>query len=120
MELSVSHISQVRPEVHRFALYMEHVLRENDFKGGWQSMTNEQLLARLKEEVKELGLALEALPKPCGCRGVSDCNHGLWGPDEEDVAHEAVDVANFAMMLTDVLGVLSQIRDFVEETQGDQ
>lgn len=115
MELKVSNIAQVRPEVHRFALFMEHVLRENDFKGGWQDMSHEQLLKRLKDEVKELGQALDALPKPCGCRSVGDCMHGIFGPDEETVAREAVDVANFAMMLTDVLGVLSQIRSFVGE-----
>lgn len=72
----------VRPEVQIFGQAMERALAENDHKGGWMSETDVYLLERLKDEVRELEQALA-----CG--------------SDEAIMHEAVDVANFAMMLFD-------------------
>jgi len=73
----------VRPEVQAFGQAMEQVLAENDSKGGWMDETDQYLLERLKDEVKELEQALER-PR-----------------DHAAIMKEAVDVANFAMMVFD-------------------
>lgn len=98
--------AEVRPEVRRFGMLMERVLRDNDHKGGWDRETARSLLERLKQEVRELSEAIAAMPTPCHCRSVGDCPHGMFGPTREEVAREAADVANFAMMIVDVFGEL--------------
>ncbi|AHD06471.1 hypothetical protein [Paenibacillus larvae] len=71
---------KLRPEVQWFAEQMELKLRENDHKGGWSDENLEHLLWRLGEEYAELRTAIEL---------------------ETDIMREAVDVANFAMMIAD-------------------
>ena len=71
-------------EVERFAKLMKLKLAVNSHKGGWQDCDPEYLYYRLVEEVGELGRAI------FGTRG------GV-------IAHEAADVANFAMMIEDVM-----------------
>ena len=63
---------------------MERILRENDDKGGWGNASWRFLLGRLDEEVSELKAAFER------------CDRNL-----RELIHEAVDVANFAMMIAD-------------------
>lgn len=70
----------VRPEVRAFAVAMEAKLKANDHKGGWQDDPIEYFFNRLTEEMMELGSAI--------CR-------------DDGVRGEAVDVANFAMMIFD-------------------
>lgn len=91
-----------RPEVVAFADLMEAKLRENDHKGGWKTEDAEDLFGRLGAECVELSEAI-----------------GLWRIQDDwrsaalhlpacrkNVAREAADVANFAMMIADVCGAL--------------
>lgn len=78
-------ITEVRSEVLAFAIEMEKVLRMNDHKGGWKEIGVEFLFRRLKDECNELGR--------CG------------GEDKNEIVKEAVDIANFAMMIADNSGL---------------
>ena len=71
----------MRTAVKRFARQMEAELKKNDHKGGWKTSTNHYLLLRCFEEWLEL-------------RDVVLSGRG-------DIRKEAVDVANFAMMIWD-------------------
>ena len=73
--------NMVRPELRRFAHQMEMVLKDNDHKGGWQNMSHSALWCRLHEEVTELRDTI------------------ILGKTGADVRKEAIDVANFAMMI---------------------
>lgn len=75
-------VIEPRPEVNDFALAMEHVLRDNDHKGGWGDEDIMVLFDHLMSEVHELETELQV--------GSSDT-----------IQHEAVDVANIAMMIHD-------------------
>lgn len=77
---------ELRPAVQRFAEAMEKLLRENDHKNGWEHLTNSQIFSRITDERDEL---LIALTDP------ADFSRGC------KVRHEAVDLANFCMMLFD-------------------
>lgn len=83
---------ELREEVRQFGELMEERLRENDHKGGWQDESAGWLLGRLLQEVRELEIVLS--------QRVS------LDPDvfKQLVAHEAADVANFAMFICDVCG----------------
>jgi hypothetical protein len=113
-------LADVRSEVAAFAVAMERKLRENDYKGGWKDEPRHYLLASLCNELAELVSSFKPIEKarestyasvrllryaaseletfgPCG------------GPVlriTDDVIGEAVDVANFAMMLADMCGSL--------------
>ena len=79
-----------RPSVLWFADRMEAKLRKNDHKGGWKASELSELLVLLEKEVAELGQAAFRL----ACLEITDSTiHG--------VIDEAVDVANFAMMIAD-------------------
>jgi len=95
----------LRPEVARFAQLMERVLRDNDHKGGWKDMEAADLLKRLRDETKELAQAIESQAVRCGCRSADECRHGLFAAGSTDIVREAVDVANFAMMVADVFSM---------------
>lgn len=75
-------MSELSPEVLRFAHEMERKLSENDHKGGWEDCTQQYLSMRLTQEREELRRAVE--------RG-----------DAKEILSEAADVANFAMMAAD-------------------
>lgn len=79
---------RLRPEVREFALKMEFILRANDFKGGWDSMDRRYLFDCLYKEIRELYQAV-FYKKTL---------------DRTAVIKEAVDVANFALMIADVVG----------------
>lgn len=79
----------MRQCVAQFAALMEKKLAANDHKGGWSTDDVDALLARLDEELVELKTALADVGKGNGAAVVA--------------AFEAVDVANFAMMITDRL-----------------
>lgn len=68
----------IRPEVKDFAALMEQKLKANDHKPGWKNDSFRALFRRLEQEMREL----------------REC------PDEF-VIDEAIDVANFAMMIAD-------------------
>lgn len=66
-----------------FTRIMEKVLRDNDFKGGWENCSNSYLIAKLNGEVDELKAA-------------------IWKDlDTRTIIQEAADVANVAMMIAD-------------------
>jgi len=77
----------LRREVRLFADEMERVLRLNDQKEHWSYLPIEDLLDRLEEEVEELREALES---------------------DGEVEIEAVDIANFAMMIADNFGRIKE------------
>ena len=78
---------ELRPIVKWFAEQMELQLRANDWKGGWDDCPLAYLNGRLREETVELKWAIFPPSEA----------------DREQVAHEAADVANFAMMIADIV-----------------
>jgi len=73
----------MRKEVKRFANDMEKTLRIHDkTKSHWSNATRTYLLGKLRDEVEELDNAI-------ALRG------------NQDIRAEAIDVANFAMMIWD-------------------
>lgn len=79
----------MRESVKRFADAMERVLKENDHKNGWENMNAYDLLGRIDDERDELFRAIDRFYE-----------------DEKDdsatnMLDEAVDIANFCMMLYD-------------------
>lgn len=85
---------KIRDELKWFAEKMETELRANDHKGGWRDCWLEDLLVRIPEEYSEL---LEAVRSG----------------SIETIVSEAADVANFALMVADIVhryGVQSKER----------
>jgi thiamine monophosphate synthase len=76
-------LEYVRRPVRAFAVLMEKRLRENDHKGGWSSSPVAWLITRFNDEVRELNDACDDYDLPA-------------------IIHEAIDSANFAMMIADV------------------
>lgn len=72
----------LRSEVMCFASFMELVLKHNDKKGGWDSVSFHDLFMRLLEEADELREQID--------KG-----------DRSFTMKEAIDVGNFAMMIFD-------------------
>ena len=70
----------IRHEVEVMAHAMEHKLRENDHKGGWELVSIDELFDLLIGEVDELREAIR-------------CGNFI------DIMLEAADVANYAMMI---------------------
>jgi len=82
----------LRPEVGAFAAIMEAELRKHDDRPGWKNEDVQWLFSRLKDESAELIKAIHTK-----------------GPIS--VGREAADVANFAMMIADVTGGLTQAQE---------
>ena len=83
--------------LHAFTKVMFEKLKANRHKGGWQKCQPMDLYARLLDEQKELHESL--------------VTHFSKDPDArehtaESVAKECADLANFAMMIADVVGGL--------------
>jgi hypothetical protein len=93
---------RVREEVRRFAQMMELKLKANDHKGGWQNCSPLFLLGRLKEETAELEQEIRK----------------WFLADKEQIIKEAVDVANFAMMIADLARREKPQSVIVEENDG--
>ena len=87
-------MSQPRREVLQFANLMESVLRDNDYKGGWDRMSHGELMGRAQEELNEAKFAARywgrsvVLGKP---------GNEL----QKAFLRECADVANFMMMVYD-------------------
>lgn len=103
----------LRPEVAAFAQLMEAKLREHDDdRDGWKDEDPEWLLERMEEELEELRAPLKARTL------VPHLGEAVAILDRES-AGEAVDVANFAMMIAAVLGAL--VEGHAEEKEsGDE
>lgn len=81
----------VRPEVAKFAIEMEMVLRENDHKSGWDVMEYDELFSRIRDEFNELKKAFDDITDP-----------QMDSHEDESIQHmckEAIDIANFCMFL---------------------
>lgn len=81
----------IRAELVWFAEEMEKKLRENDHKGGWDGCDPWGLIVRTYEELGEL------------------CDAYTSGEDPDTVIREAADVANFAMMVADIVRKRSEV-----------
>lgn len=88
----------IRPALLRFAEQMERVLQANDEKGGWDGCCPGWLVERAGQEMREVRAAYK--------RWV-DFRDFRNGAEEERInaklQHEVTDVANFCMMVFDVL-----------------
>lgn len=77
----------LRDPLQKFAIEMERQLRENDHKDGWDGLSMQQLINRVRQETGELEQAIQKARRD-----------DSWGK----VIEEAADVANFAMMIADL------------------
>ena len=87
--------------LHSFQRIMWDKLKANTHKGSWHVNSPEYLLKRLREEVDELEKAILRPVRPADASGPFSIDGNA-----EEVAKEAADVANFAMMIADVMGGL--------------
>ncbi len=103
---------QSRREVLEFAELMEMNLRANDYKSSWKDYTLQYLFSRLFDELAELSeQLLEPTSKILVCSDLKKIACGLdagWFKLKPDfnldaVLSEIADVANFLMMLVDVI-----------------
>jgi hypothetical protein len=92
-----------REEVVKFAQFMELKLRENDHKGGWKDCGFHWLLDRLNQERIELEHAFDKIRSDCGMLPGSTIENNTVKIDPEKCMKECADVANFAMMIFDLL-----------------
>ncbi len=97
----------VRPEVLAFALLMEAKLREHDDRPGWKDTHTDVFMDRLVEERRELRCALNKLERVKAPYFPFRQDSAVKEAARE-AAWEAVDVANFAMMIADNLGALDE------------
>jgi NTP pyrophosphatase (non-canonical NTP hydrolase) len=77
---------QIRNSVKWFSEQMEFELANNDRKSGWRNMSVDALYARLLDEVCELQSELSFPTR-----------------DDSAIISECADVANFAMMIADII-----------------
>ncbi|MEA4884290.1 MAG: hypothetical protein VB144_11685 [Clostridia bacterium] len=89
-ELKEAIDTEPRPTVAWFAQLMECKLRARDYRGGWENCTLQYLVGGMTEEVLELIGAMDAILTDDGLTNLYA------------VIEEAVDVANYCMMLADV------------------
>lgn len=110
---------KLRPQVQAFAEAMEKKLRENDHKGGWKDVcgcTTGYLTRRLRTELRELVTEIGKTN-----RAYTKYGQGRYGLERDQLAArkkldgqrakllgEAADVANFAMMIADVMDALEK------------
>jgi NTP pyrophosphatase (non-canonical NTP hydrolase) len=86
-KLSLEPINSHEPRacVQWFAEMMELKLQDNDTKDGWKNCSPEDLLDRVGDEFEELTNAL------------------LVDANPRDIIKECADVANFCMMIADIM-----------------
>jgi len=87
----------MRESVKEFADAMERVLKDNDHKDGWKNLNAYHLLGRIDEERDELFRAMDRFYRDENAIG----NQKLAKKDLNDMLDEAIDIANFCMMLYD-------------------
>lgn len=83
-------MSKPREELVDFADFMEDILRESGWKGGWNGMSIEQLIVRAKKELSNIERVICFLSIPVEER-------------VKLVQRQCADVANFMMMIFDVV-----------------
>lgn len=98
-------VTILRRPLADFVTHQEHVLRVHDPKKGgmrvWRQMPPAVLLRYLEDEVRELRLAIES-------------------GAPELMQHEAVDVANFCMMLHDVAAQVAMKKEADDDSSERQ
>ena len=92
--LPASLLAEVRPEVAAFALRMEARLRDNDHKPGWKDDHPQGLTDQSMRHAAKLALAVDRLLND-GVRNLE--------ANRNAVPTAAADLANFAMMVADVV-----------------
>lgn len=83
--------TSIRPELAKFVIEMEEVLRENEHKSGWDIMEYDALFYRIQDEFEELKRAYHDAEDP-----LQDSHK------DEAIQHmrkEAIDIVNFCMFL---------------------
>jgi NTP pyrophosphatase (non-canonical NTP hydrolase) len=117
LDAARAELAFMRPEVREFARLMEEKLRANDHKPGWRQDDPEELVNRIEQETNELRQAV--------CRAFGEAHWPLregeyrphkfasmkWRSATKEeraewsakIPGEAADVANFAMMVADVV-----------------
>lgn len=76
-------LDNVAPELKQFFYAMIYKLKKNAHKGKWEDMDLAKTLARLREETEELA-------------------HAISDENPIEVVLEAADIANFALMVSDI------------------
>ena len=89
---------ECREIVKKFAIQMELKLRDNDHKGGWSMCSIDELFTRLLEETAELHRAI------------------TFNMEEQNPELEAVDIANFCMMIWEHLTNFKTIKDNLNDS----
>lgn len=79
----------LREALKTFAQSMEIELRKNEFRGNWGEHDPEEMMAKLWDEVYDLDDQVEAYMNGNG--------------DKDKILKEAVDVANYAMFVADIV-----------------
>ena len=93
--------TNLNPKILRFAVDMQDRLDKNRHKGEWSNCDIRWLLMKLIEEVGELSVEINTMYTPDGKpRGDSI---GTQSYAEMKAQMECADVANLAMMISDVL-----------------
>jgi hypothetical protein len=90
---------ELRPVVRVFAEAMEEKLRKNDHRGGWDVDDYEYIWRQLHEHLGKL-------------------THHVY-TDRARILPDAADVANLAMILCDILGVLPETAIATREVRHD-
>jgi hypothetical protein len=86
----------MRQSVKKFAELMEQVLQENDHKGGWEDCDFNYFFTIIEEETIELR---SLFYNPENAYDIELKSDNL----KNKAIKEAVDVANFCMMIADVI-----------------
>ena len=89
----------MRNEVKIFAEAMEETLKENDYKGGWNSCSVDYLQKKLFEEVAEYCRASKLSITSAIMMLIGEYNNSY--PNGHTVKKETVDIGNICMMLYD-------------------
>ena len=110
IDLSPRQTTTARASVHEFGRLMEWILAYHDkTKRGWTDANPLWLMAKLSEETGELAQALTKLIRPDGTVDVmteiSGYNASMI---TAHVAREAIDVANVALMIADLMGMATK------------
>lgn len=100
--------NEINEKVDWFSEKMKQELLENIYKGGWGDCNLLWLNTRLLEEAGELSRLLARFHRPDG-GAISGENTTV----KRRAIEEAADIANFAMMIADVLQ--AELRDVGEE-----
>lgn len=94
---AVTQALDVRPDVRAFAQLMEADLDTNDYQRDWEIEQTSELIDRASEAVSDLRALRAAYKEEGAADGERELQH---------IVHEAVTLANFAMMIADVSGGL--------------